>query len=80
LTNYIQKSNTTGLLKNDGSVMTGGTGASNYAIGNHTHSGYANSSHNHNITDLNNTTTVAVTVTYTDNTTETINLLKYTGS
>lgn len=37
LSNYIQKSNTTGLLKNDGSVMTGGTGSSNYAIGNHTH-------------------------------------------
>ena len=37
LSNYVQKSNTTGLLKNDGSVMTGGTGSSNYAIGNHTH-------------------------------------------
>lgn len=36
----IKKSSTTGLLKNDGSVMTGGTGSSNYAIGNHTHSGY----------------------------------------
>lgn len=40
LTNYVQKSSTTGLLKNDGSVMTGGTGSTNYAIGNHTHSGY----------------------------------------
>lgn len=40
LTNYVQKSSTTGLLKNDGGVMTGGTGSTNYAIGNHTHSGY----------------------------------------
>lgn len=40
LTNYVQKSSTTGLLKSDGSVMTGGTGSTNYAIGNHTHSGY----------------------------------------
>lgn len=40
LVNYVQKSNTTGLLKNDGSVMTSGTGSSNYAIGNHTHDEY----------------------------------------
>ena len=46
----------------------------------HTHSGYANSTHNHNIIDLNNVSTVNVTVTYTNNTTETIKLLKYTGS
>ena len=42
LTNYVQKSNTSGVLKNDGSVMTGGTGSTNYAIGNHTHSAYVN--------------------------------------
>lgn len=42
LTNYVQKSNTSGVLKNDGSVMTGGTGSTNYAIGNHTHSVYVN--------------------------------------
>ena len=36
----VKKSSTNGLLKNDGSVMTGGTGSSNYAIGNHTHSSY----------------------------------------
>ena len=47
LTNYVQKSNTSGLLKNDGSVMTSGTGASNYSAGNHTHSGYASSTHDH---------------------------------
>lgn len=40
----VKKSSTTGLLKNDGSVMTGGTGSSNYAIGNHTHSGYVSTS------------------------------------
>lgn len=80
LDNKVDKSNTTGLLKNDGSVMTSGTGSSNYAAGNHTHTGYASSSHNHNITDLNNVTTVDVTVTYTNNTSETIKLMKYTGS
>lgn len=42
LTNYVQKSSTVGLLKNDGSVMVGGTGSANYAIGNHTHSDYVN--------------------------------------
>lgn len=42
LTNYVQKSNTTGLLKNDGSVMVSGTGSENYAVGNHTHSQYTN--------------------------------------
>lgn len=42
LTNYVQKSSTTGLLKNDGTIMTSGTGSTNYALGNHTHSGYLN--------------------------------------
>ena len=37
---YISTSSTTGLIKNDGSIMTSGTGSSNYAAGNHTHSGY----------------------------------------
>ena len=38
--NYISTSSTTGLVKNDGSIMTSGTGSTNYAAGNHTHSGY----------------------------------------
>ena len=38
--NYINTSSTTGLVKNDGSIMTSGTGSSNYSAGNHTHSGY----------------------------------------
>lgn len=36
----VKTSSTTGLLKNDGGVMQSGTGASNWAVGNHTHSGY----------------------------------------
>ena len=40
LDNKVSKSSTTGLLKNDGTVMTSGTGSTNYAAGNHTHSGY----------------------------------------
>ena len=41
---YISTSSTTGLIKNDGSIMTSGTGSSNYAVGNHTHSGYVSTS------------------------------------
>ena len=38
--NFISTSSTTGLIKNDGSIMTSGTGSGNYSAGNHTHSGY----------------------------------------
>ena len=39
----ITKASTaTGLLKDDGTVMTSGTGSSNWAVGNHTHSAYVN--------------------------------------
>ena len=44
LDNKVSKSSTTGLLKNDGTVMTSGTGSSNYSAGNHTHSGYISTS------------------------------------
>ena len=37
LGNVVYKSSTSGLLKNDGSVMTSGTGASNFASGDHSH-------------------------------------------
>ena len=42
LDDKVSKSSTTGLLKNDGTVMSSGTGASNWAVGNHTHSAYVN--------------------------------------
>ncbi len=63
----------------NGSVGDGTT----WARSNHTHpksSLYAESSHNHNYSNINNVTVVDVVVTYTDNTTETIKLLKYNGS
>ena len=41
---FIETSSTSGLIKNDGSIMTSGTGSSNYAVGNHTHSGYVSTS------------------------------------
>lgn len=41
---YISTSSTTGLIKNDGTIMTSGTGSSNYSAGNHTHSGYVSTS------------------------------------
>lgn len=40
LDNKIDKSSTAGLVKNDGSIMVSGTGSTNYAAGNHTHSSY----------------------------------------
>ena len=40
----IAKSSTTGLVKNDGTIMTSGTGSTNYSAGNHTHSGYISTS------------------------------------
>jgi len=43
-TSLVKTSNTAGLLKNDGSVMTSGTGSTNYSAGNHTHSGYISTS------------------------------------
>lgn len=42
--------------------------------------GKADAVHNHTISNLTNVETVQVTITYTDTTTSTINLLKYTGS
>ena len=52
-----------------------------YAEAGHNHTGtYANASHSHSYNDINNVSVVEVTVTYTDNTTETIKLLKYTGT
>lgn len=38
----IATSSTSGLVKNDGSIMASGTGSSNWAVGNHTHSAYVN--------------------------------------
>lgn len=59
-----------------------GSGTS-YARANHTHpqsSIYASSTHNHNYSELNNVSVVDVVVTYTDNSTETIKILRYTGT
>ena len=62
LANYVQKSSTTGLLKNDGSVDT---------------TSYLSSlpSHTHTVSNVSDVSTVNVVVTYTDNTTETLQLL-----
>ena len=52
-----------------------------YAEAGHNHTGtYANASHNHSYNDISNVSVVEVTVTYTDDSTETIKLLKYTGT
>lgn len=57
--------------------------SSNYAKADHQHplsSAYATASHNQDLSTINNVSTVAVVVTYTDSTSETLNLVKYTGS
>ena len=62
-----------------GSVGSGTT----WAKADHQHplsTAYAASTHNHALTNISDVNTVAVLVTYTDNTTETINFVKYTGS
>lgn len=54
-----------------------------YARSNHTHpksSLYAEASHTHTYSNISNVSYVTATITYTDNSTETIKLLKYTGS
>ena len=72
-----------GLWSNSNHTHTG------YASSSHTHtksqitdfpSTMTPSAHTHNYSDVNGVSTVAVTVTYTNNTSETINLLKYTSS
>ena len=60
--NFIETSSTTGLIKNDGSIMTSGTGSSNWAVGNHSHSGYASSTHNHTTSDITDFPTIPVDV------------------
>lgn len=57
--------------------------STNYARSDHQHplsSAYATASHNHNLTDVNNTATITATITYTDDSTETVKLVKYTGN
>ena len=65
-------------------VSGGAVGSSsNFAKADHQHplsSAYATAGHNHNLTDVNNTATVTVTITYTDDSTETVKLVKYTGN
>lgn len=59
LTDYIQKGSTTGLVKNDGTIMTSGTGSGNYAAGNHTHSNYVNPTIADNLTTNDSTQTLS---------------------
>lgn len=85
LTNEGKLGSTSGkpvITTTGGAITTGafGTSSGQFAEGNHTHTGYASSSHNHNLSDLNNMEAVQVTVTFTDNTTATYKLVRYTGS
>lgn len=65
LSNYIQKSQTSGLIKNDGTVDT---------------NSYSTTSHTHTVSNITNLTPVSLVVTYTDNTTETLTLFKQNNS
>ena len=64
--------------------MTGGAvgNSSNYAKADHQHplsSAYATAGHGHVTSDITGVSTLAVTITYTDESTETKNLLVYTA-
>ena len=69
LSNYIQKSNTSGLVKNDGTIDT-----NTYLTQHQDLSGKANAVHNHTSSNITDMDTVTITVTYTDNTTDTLTL------
>ena len=72
LSNYVQKSSTSGFLMNDGSVNTG-----SYSYSNHNHSGtYAPVSHTHSSSDVTDMESVELLVTFTDDTTLSLNLFK----
>lgn len=85
LSNYVQKSNTNGVIKNNGDILaidntSGGTGSSTNLITsgavNAGLNGKANSIHNHSSSNITDMDAVTVTITYTDNTTETLTLFK----
>lgn len=71
LTNYIQKSNTPGLVKNDGTIDR-----NTYLTQHQDLSWKADAVHNHTSNDITDMDTVTITVTYTDNTTDTLTLFK----
>ena len=80
---FVYKNGAVGLWSDNSHTHSG------YASSSHTHtksqitdfpSTMTPSAHTHNYSDVNGVSTVPVTVTYTNNTTETINLLKYTSS
>lgn len=85
LSNYVQKSNTSGVIKNNGDILiidntSGGTGSSTSLITsgavNAGLSGKANSLHSQTASTITDMETVNIVVTYTDNTTETLTLFK----
>lgn len=71
LSNYIQKSQTNGLIKNDGTIDR-----NTYLTQHQDLSGKADAVHNHTSNDITDMDTVTITVTYTDNTTDTLTLFK----
>ena len=80
---FVYKNGAVGLWSDNSHTHSG------YASSSHTHtksqitdfpSTMTPSAHTHNYSDVNGVSTVPVTVTYTNNTSETINLLKYTSS
>lgn len=88
LSNYIQKSQTNGLIKNDGTIdrntyVTASsiptktsdlTNDSGFLTHHQDLSGKADAVHNHTSNDITDMDTVTITVTYTDNTTDTLTL------
>ena len=69
LSNYIQKSNTPGFVKNDGTIDR-----NTYLTQHQDLSWKADAVHNHTSNDITDMDTVTITVTYTDNTADTLTL------
>ena len=92
--NYDLKQHSHGAVSSDGKIgtasgkiVTTGTGGALQASNSITKSQISDfpttmtpSSHNHTVSDISDCTTMAVTITYTDDTTETKNLVVYTPS
>lgn len=87
LDGYVQKSNTSGVIKNNGDILpidntSGGTGSSTNLITsgavNAGLNGKADSIHNHSSSNITDMDAITITITYADanNTTETLTLFK----
>ena len=75
ISNYVQKSSTAGLIKNDGTIDT-----NTYLTSHQDITGKADANHTHTVSDITDLDVVEAVVTYEDDSTETLLLIKQTPS